>query len=745
LVGTTQNGSKVSLTTTTDGNGSYKFIAVPKGTYTLSEVLMAGWKQTLPATPGTYTITITNADVKDKDFGNRKIEKAFGDLRFGVSGHKFNDSNGNGVWDPAERPLANWTIKLIGTTQNGSKVSLTACTDGKGYYKFVEVPKGTYTLSEVLKVGWNQTLPAPPGTYPVTITNADVKDKDFGNRRPWITGHKFNDTNGNGVRDPTEPGLAGWGIILTKPGGDQIRVITRADGSYHFDNLKPGIYHLNEEPNPGWVQTAPELKTQFQREPGGTPPTRDMKSPEELISLLKKIGYTVYTGTNPPLGSINIWDRVWTSKGKVNRAPNVHSTMVLSGSQQIEMGHTPAPGLTQDQANKQKRWISSIFDSSKGPTPLQGTYVLNKTWAPSTGSSVNEGIIRMDTMSGGWLNLERQISLTERWQCHGFVANLVYHCIKSRSYRIEVKDSDIAGKNFGNMKHPPIPEDNFLVSGHKFNDSNGNGVWDPTELPLANWTIRLVGNAEDGSKVSLTAYTDGNGFYAFMDVPKGTYTLSELLTGGWNQTLPAPPGTYTIIITNADVKDKDFGNRKKEKSFGDLRFGVSGQKFNDSNGNGVWDPIELPLANWTIRLVGTTQNGSKVSLTAYTDGNGFYEFKDVPKGTYTLSEGLKVGWNQTLPATPGTYPVTITNADVKDKDFGNRRFWVSGHKFNDINGDGVWDQVTEPCLVNWMITLEGTAEDGSKVSLITFTDKNGHYKFRDVPKGTYNLSEILEN
>jgi hypothetical protein len=61
-------------TTTTDANGKYLFTLLPDGTYTVSEVLQAGWTQTVP-TSGTYTITIEQgADITDVDFGNTERE-----------------------------------------------------------------------------------------------------------------------------------------------------------------------------------------------------------------------------------------------------------------------------------------------------------------------------------------------------------------------------------------------------------------------------------------------------------------------------------------------------------------------------------------------------------------------------------------------------------------------------------------------------------------------------------------------
>ncbi|MCH8193756.1 MAG: hypothetical protein IIA65_07045, partial [Planctomycetes bacterium] len=66
-----------------------------------------------------------------------------------------------------------------------------------------------------------------------------------------IHGLKWEDINGNGQKDPGEPGLPGWTISLNT--GQWVS--TDANGHYAFIGLTPGDYVVTEESRPDWVQT----------------------------------------------------------------------------------------------------------------------------------------------------------------------------------------------------------------------------------------------------------------------------------------------------------------------------------------------------------------------------------------------------------------------------------------------------------------------------------------------------------
>ena len=88
---------------------------------------------------------------------------------------------------------------------------------------------------------------------------------DFGNQAipGEIHGQKFDDLDGDGFRDPGEPGLEGWEIYLDldddghRDAGEP-SVTTDSSGQYSFTDLPPlTTYRINEVEQPDWRQTFP--------------------------------------------------------------------------------------------------------------------------------------------------------------------------------------------------------------------------------------------------------------------------------------------------------------------------------------------------------------------------------------------------------------------------------------------------------------------------------------------------------
>lgn len=99
------------------------------------------------------------------------------------------------------------------------------------------------------------------------------------------------------------------------------------------------------------------------------------------------------------------------------------------------------------------------------------------------------------------------------------------------------------------------------VSGSVFNDTNHNGVPNPSEPGMPGVTVYLDANANgQPDPDEITATTDANGNYLFPDVPGGiTYTLREVPPAGWRQTAPLPAADTESVIAGRTEVAPAFG------------------------------------------------------------------------------------------------------------------------------------------------------------------------------------------
>jgi len=72
---------------------------------------------------------------------------------------------------------------------------------------------------------------------------------------------KFEDVNGNGRRDPADPGLPSWNFNLTNPSGNPSSASTGTEGSVLLSSVPAGTWSVAEVPEPGWVPVTPASGT----------------------------------------------------------------------------------------------------------------------------------------------------------------------------------------------------------------------------------------------------------------------------------------------------------------------------------------------------------------------------------------------------------------------------------------------------------------------------------------------------
>jgi uncharacterized protein (DUF2141 family) len=156
-------------TTYTNGNGSYGFISLRAGSYSVFEDIPPGWTRTLP--PGSaYSVSIDSANL-------HHIAIDFGNFRPGsVAGMKFNDFNHDAVRDTEDPGIRGWVIRLEGPE------TLRTTTDSLGNYLFTNVGPGLFTVQESSKTDWFQSLPGGDGTYSVQVRSGlDTAGLNFAN------------------------------------------------------------------------------------------------------------------------------------------------------------------------------------------------------------------------------------------------------------------------------------------------------------------------------------------------------------------------------------------------------------------------------------------------------------------------------------------------------------------------------------------------------------------------------------
>ena len=465
-----------------------------------------------------------------------------------------------------------------------------------------------------------------------------------------IQGMKFNDLDGDGVKDPGELGLSNWRIRLFESSIYRDSVLTDQDGNYFFSNIGVGTYTVDEVNQSGWAQTFPTA-------PG--------------LHYVELYSESTITGIN-----FGNFQRVSIGGIKFND---------LDGDGERDLND---PGL----ANWRMRlFYNSVYIDST-LTDAGGNYTFNNV-GPGT-YTVSE------QLQAGWEQTLPALPGT--------------YTITTQS------GQNVTGENFGNFQL-------VSISGMKFHDLDGDGVKDPSELGLSNWRIRLFEN----SILIDSVLTDVNGNYTFSNVGGGTYTISELVQTGWTQTLPTSPGSYTIAATSGqNITGKDFGNFQNGT--------ISGTKFHDLDNDAVRDVGEPGLQNWRIRLIRALIQIDSV----LTNASGNYTFTNVGPGTHTVSEQLQSGWFQTFPVSPGTYTISLQSGEsVTGKDFGNAQASiVRGKVFYDRNSNGVQD-VGEIGLTGWTVNATATNPLNTR-SAVTQTD--GLYSIQGLVPDTYTISEVLQ-
>ena len=372
-----------------------------------------------------------------------------------------------------------------------------------------------------------------------------------------VSGRKFSDLNGNGVWDAGEPALAGWTIHCN---GQTVQ--TDANGYYYFLNLPADhSYTVTEDQQTGWVQTAPAggsytlFLTNSQAVNNLNFGNQTNACPIGAVSL--NTGFNHPAGTVYPIGTPDAFWRV-VSDPDVGTTEPRPATVI-----------TKHVAWAATQANSQ--WISSYATADD---ELNGSYDFQTQFCLATNyNNILLSIcLRADDWAEVYFNGVRILQAGSAARGDGAWGtpspictnlNVTVWCNPGKNYllvRVHNEYSVAMGLNLTGtvsgsglvLEKPECCQPGASVSGRKFSDLNGNGVWDAGEPALAGWTIHCNNQ---------TVQTDANGYYYFLNLPaEHSYTVTEDQQAGWVQTSPAG-GSYSLFLTNSQaVNNLNFGN-----------------------------------------------------------------------------------------------------------------------------------------------------------------------------------------
>jgi uncharacterized protein (DUF2141 family) len=185
-----------------------------------------------------------------------------------ISGEVFSDINGNGKLDTGETGISGTKVYLDknddGKWETGEKYQIVTST---GKYDFDPLTAGTYYVREALPANYRRTEPSS-GKYTCVLTNGvNGTDKNFGDDpRVNISGTVFGDNNSNGKQDSGDGGASGWTIYIDsnndgKLDDGETSVKTSSTGSFAFNNLKAGTFHIRIQSVSGYKFTTSTVST----------------------------------------------------------------------------------------------------------------------------------------------------------------------------------------------------------------------------------------------------------------------------------------------------------------------------------------------------------------------------------------------------------------------------------------------------------------------------------------------------
>jgi hypothetical protein len=756
---TLEDGDNNLLATTTTGaDGRYTLIIPRTGTYIVKEVQQSGWRQTEPVSAYHFqfaSIPEPYGELDNNNFGNHQTVTEPPEGTGIIRGVKFNDINGNRQRDPGEPGLPDWVIEIWLDQVTGGALEDYAITDASGAYVSRPLPPGKYQIRETpftfgylpVKTDWTQTYPEPGGLgylgYHTVSLEADqtIEDIDFGNRlidEP-TPGAEYEEEHGDAPEPYSDFYLSvssthflggsvdGESIMQRDPDaiGDDNDGNDDEDGVNFITPLIPGqqatvqidlthvtgpyfsVYgHIDFDRNGSWDPGESILQASVT---AGVINTVTFSIPATAqAGLTFARFYIIDTGPVPPWG---------LPYGEVEDYCVKIEAEVGSGSVVVVKEATPAddtpfffcadfsPGGFFDTL------CQNLQDPSNNTWTINNPNLLQKvSETVTTGWTLTDITITGDTDNGSTIDLANATVDVDFDEGENIVITFKNERTGGVEYDFgDAPDSYKTRHNSGGPYHDvgqvmlgsSVDAEMDGQPGPLADADNDDGISFPLGLAVGQpATVIIIVNAPVGVPAAITGWIDYDHNGTFDDNTEraisGAYTGAGSIVA-WTETFLVPqtatagdtyarfriyrtePGVDVLPSPTGYGEEGEVEDYRIEiKPEGTTPSGniIGGIKFNDINGNGLWEGGEPTMQNWTFWL-DTNNDGTPDLFTKTTSAGklgGSFDFVGLGPGTYTLGEEQQPGWTQTCPI--GSDTVTITFPDD-----GNQRasVWFFGN------------------------------------------------------------------
>jgi hypothetical protein len=556
-----------------------------------------------------------------------------------------------------------------------------------------------------------------------------------------IIGTIYNDLNGNGSFNTGEPGISGVTVTLS----NGATTTTNASGFYSFTNLLPGTYSVTETDLPGYLSTGdtqgannnvvgnitvaagatssgnnffdcqPATITGYVYNDQNGNGSFDAGEPGiSGVTLTLSNGATTttdasgfYSFTNLSAGTYSVTE---------TDLPGYVSTGDIQGANNNVVGNITVASGTTGSGNNFFDWQRAtitgyVYNDQNG----NGSFNTGEPGINNVTVTLSNGATITTNASGfySFTNLPAGIYSVTETDPNNYVSTGDTQGANDNvvSGIVAVVGANSSGNNFFDWRPATI-------TGHVYNDLNGNGSFNYGEPGISGVTLTLSNGA--------TTTTDASGYYSFTNLPTGTYSVTETDLPGYVSTGDSQNPNDNLIQNLVMAAGQ---TRNNNNFFDRQRATITGYVYNDLNGNGSFNTGEPGISG----VIVTLSNGAATT----TDASGYYSFTNLPAGTYSVTETDLAGYFSTGD-TQGANDnvigsiVAVVGATSSGNNFFDRQpATISGHLYYDVNGNGAQD-TGEPNLANVDVVVTDVLGQMQTVT----TDGSGNWMATVLPGTT---------